>query len=216
MALKPKLDTLEGLDEALKSYYKAGTDGKFVLDLEDDGRMKALHAERERADKAEKALKDREKIEEESKRKTEEELALKRGEFDKVRAQDQEALKKAQDENAALLAKIQNGARDRALMEALADPSVKGIPKALLPHLQSQVEVIADGEDFKVVPKGNPGQKLTEFISGLKKDMPWGFEGVNANGGGAQNPGKTNTTETTTTNSHAMITAGLKEMGVGA
>lgn len=215
MALKHKLDSLDGLDEALKPLYAKGEDGRFTLQVEDAPATNTIAKLKADLEAATAALKAKEKAEEEGKRKAEEELALKRGEFDKVRAQDQEALKKAQDENAALMARIQNGARDRALMEALADPSVKGIPKALLPHLQSQVEVLADGEDYKVVPKGNPGQKLTEFISGLKKDMPWGFEGANANGGGAKNPGAPPSGDAPTT-SHAMIAAGLKELNIGA
>ena len=68
-------------------------------------------------------------------------------------------------------------------MEAIQ--AVKGIPKALLPHITPNLEVIPDGDDFRVVVKGDAGKKLTDYISGLKSDMPWGFEGSGASGSGS-------------------------------
>jgi hypothetical protein len=194
--LKRILETLDGLSEAMAKEYKKGEDGKFYLEIDGgedvpDGLKSALQKERERANAAEKALKAKERADEDAKRKAEEELALKRGEFDKIRAQDLESLKKEREEKEALQTRFRNEKRDRALMEAMTADGVKAIPKALLPHIQDLVEVITDGNDLKTVVKGNPGQKLVEFVSGFKRDMPWAFEGVGSSGGGSPSTGST-------------------------
>ena len=68
-------------------------------------------------------------------------------------------------------------------MEAIV--AAKGIPKALLPHLTPLLEVVPDGDSFKVLVKSDPGKKLGDFVAGLKGEMPWGFEPSGANGGGS-------------------------------
>lgn len=45
MGLKSKLDSLDGIDESLRALY-VERDGKFYLDIEDDGRQRALEHER--------------------------------------------------------------------------------------------------------------------------------------------------------------------------
>jgi len=186
MKLAYKLDSLDGLDEALKPLYVKEGD-KFVLQVDDSGASSAIRKERERAEVAERAL----KAEADHKAAKEREELERKGEYEKLSAADKAALKAAEERAATLEAKIRNGERDRALMEAMSDAAVRGIPKALLPHIQDQVEVVPDGEDFKVVPKGNPALKLTEFVSAFKKDMPWGFEASGASGGGADSSGRT-------------------------
>ena len=184
MSLKPTLETLDGLHEEVAKLYTK-KDGKFVLDVEDSGLKSALQKEREAREAAEKALKAKEQAEEDQKRKTEEELALKRGEFDKIRAQDQAAIKAAEEKALALESKLRNGAMERAAMEAIVASG--GIPEALMPHVTSLLEVVAEGDSFKVLVKGEPGKKLGDFVAGLKESKPWGFQPSGANGGGASN-----------------------------
>jgi hypothetical protein len=192
MSLKHKLDSLDGLDEALKPLYAKGDDGRFTLQVDEAPATNTIAKLKADLDAATKALKERELAEAKAVKDAETARDLAAGNYEKVSAADKAALKAAEEKAALLESKLLNGTRDRALMEAMGDPSVKGIPKALLPHIQDQVEVVPDGDGFKVVPKGNPALKLTDFVSSYKKDMPWGFEGSGANGGGAQNPGKSN------------------------
>lgn len=193
MALKHKLDTLDGLDEALKPLYAKGDDGRFTLQVDEAPATNTIAKLKADLDAATKALKDRETAEAKALRDAETARDLAAGNYEKVSAADKAALKAAEDKAAALEAKLLNGTRDRALLEAMSDPSVKGIPKALMPHIQDHVEVVPDGDGFKVVPKGNPAQKLTDFVSGFKKDMAWGFEGSGASGGAAPQSGGTST-----------------------
>lgn len=182
------LETLEGLPEEVANLYKKGEDGKFHLAGEaGDGLKSALQKERERANAAEKALKERERQEADAKAAKEREDLERKGEYEKLKASLEAENKAAKERAEALESKIRNGARDRAAMEAIQ--AANGIPKALLPHIQGQLEVIADGEDYKVVVKGDPGKKLTDFVAGLKADMPWGFNGSGASGGGAPQSG---------------------------
>lgn len=205
------LETLEGLPEEVANLYKKGEDGKFHLAGEaGDGLKSALQKERERANAAERALKERERKEADEKAAKEREEQEKRGEWDKLKATYEADTKAARERAEALEAKLRNGARDRAAMEAIQ--AANGIPKALLPHIQGQLEVIPDGEDFKVVVKGNPGQKLTDFVAGLKADMPWGFNGSGASGGGAPQPGNPAQGGGPKT-SVQLIAEGLKDLG---
>lgn len=187
MALKFKLDSLDGLDEGLKPLYSKGDDGKFILQLEDDPAKDTMRKLRDERDTMAKALKDREKAEADAKTAKEREDLERKGEYEKLSAADKAALKAAEEKAHALEVKIRNGARDRAAMEAIQ--AVKGIPKALLPHITPNLEVIPDGDDFKVVVKGDPGKNLTDYVASLKNEMAWGFEGSGASGGGAVNGG---------------------------
>ena len=190
--LKRILDTLDGLDEATANLYKKGEDGKFHLDMEEepnDGLKSALQKERKAREDAEKALKEKERKEAETKEQQEREAAEKRGEYDKLRAQDQEALKKEREAREALESRLRNGAIERAALEALTASGA--IPKALLPHVLPNLEAVHDGDNFKVTVKANPGQSLTDYVAGLKADMPWGFNGSGASGSGAAAGGGT-------------------------
>ena len=209
--LKFKLDSLDGLDEGLKPLYLKGDDGKFTLQVEEgDAAKAAVQTLRRERDELEKKLKEREKAEADAKTAKEREELERKGEYEKLRAQDQEALKKATETAQALEARLRNGARDRAAMEAIQ--AAKGIPKALLPHITPNLEVVADGEDYKVIVKGNPGQKLTDYVASLKTEMPWGFNGSGASGGGApQSGGAAQANEPKT--SVQLIAAGLKDLG---
>lgn len=211
--LKYKLESLDGLDEATAKLYSKGDDGKFVLQVDETGAKSALQKERERADAAEKALKEREKAESEHKAAAERAELEKRGEYEKLRAQDTEALKAEKARADALEARLRSGSRDRALMDAMADPSVKAIPRALLPQIKDLVEDVPDGDGYKHVVKGNPGQKLTDFLAGFKAEMPWAFEGTGASGSGAPAGGRPAPSPNQPTTSVSLIASGLKQAG---
>lgn len=209
MKLSYKLDSLDGLDEGLKGLY-AKVDGKFVLQLDENPAQETiskLTKEKSEIEKAMKAIADEKEAKE---REAEEAKARATGDFEKLKQALSSENKGLKDEVESLRNHIKNGARDRAAMEAIQ--AANGIPKALLPHIQGQLEVIPDGEDFKVVVKGNPGQKLTDFVTGLKADMPWGFNGSGASGGGAPQPGNPAQGGGPKT-SVQLIAEGLKDLG---
>lgn len=195
MALKFKLDSLDGLDEAQKAFYKPGPDGKgFVLDLDDDPAKETIAKIRGERDDLAKALKARETAEADAKAAKEREDAEKRGEYEKLRAQDQEEIRKEREAREALEGRLRSGAVERAALEAIG--AAKGIPKALLPHVLPALEAIPEGDGFAVRVKSDPGKKPADYVATLKGEMPWGFEGTGASGsGGAPNAGGGNNTK---------------------
>ena len=189
MALKFKLDSLDGLDDGLKPLYLKGDDGKFTLQLDDDPAKSTMQKLRQQLADAEKALKDRETAEATAKAAKEREELERKGDYEKLSAADKAALKAAEEKATALEGRIRNGVRDRAALEAIQ--SANGISKALLPHITPNLEVIPDGDDFRVVVKGDAGKPLAEYISSLKTEMPWGFNGSGASGSGSSQSGST-------------------------
>ena len=186
MKLSYKLDSLDGLDEGLKGLY-AKVDGKFVLQLDENPAQETiskLTKEKSEIEKAMKAIADEKEAKE---REAEEAKARATGDFEKLKQALSSENKGLKDEVENLRNHIKNGARDRAAMEAIQ--AAGGIPKALLPHVQGALEVVQDGEDYKVIVKGDPGKKLDAYIAGLKTEMPWGFNGSGASGGGAPQSG---------------------------
>lgn len=182
MKLAYKLDSLDGLDEALKPLYAKEGD-KFVAQVDDSGAKSAVKAERDRADAAEKALKDLKDAEAKALAEAERAKLEAKGDYEKLSAADKAALKAAEDKAVALEAKLRDGARDRAAMDAIVASG--GIPEALMPHIVTALEVVPDGDSFKVLVKGEPSKKLGDFVAGLKESKPWGFAPSGANGGGA-------------------------------
>ena len=187
MALKFKLDSLDGLDEGLKSLYTKGEDGKFTLQLEDDPAKATMSKIRQERDELAKALKDREKAEADAKTAQERAELERKGDYEKLKSSLETDAKDAKSKLEALETRLRNSARDRAAMEAVQ--AVKGIPKALLPHITPLLEVIPEGDEFRVVVKGDPGKKLPDFVASLKDEMPWGFEGSGASGSGTPSGG---------------------------
>lgn len=188
MPLKHKLDSLEGLDEALKPLYAKTDDGRWTLQVDEAPATATIAKLKEELSAATKALKDRESAEAKAKADAERAQLEARGDYEKLKASLEADAKAAKERAEALEAKIRNEKRDRAAMEAIQ--AAGGIPKALLPHIQGSLEVVAEADDFRVVVKGDPGKKLDAFVAGLKEDMPWGFLPTGVTGGGAPaNPG---------------------------
>ena len=177
MALKFKLDTLDGLDEAAKTFYKPGPDGKgFVLDMDDDPEKETIAKIRKERDDLEKSLKEREKQEADAKAAKERDELVKKGEYEK-------ALKATQDRAEALEVKFRMTSRDRFLQEAMT--SAGAIPDALGPHVRDLLDDVPDGDGFKHVVKGDTGRDISDFIASFKETKPWAFQPTGASGTGA-------------------------------
>ena len=190
MKLAYKLDSLDGLDEALKPYYQKGEDGKFVLQSDDSGAKSAIQKEREARAAAEKALKEREEKDAQLQREAEEAKAKATGDFEKLKAQVEADKKAALDERDKAITGLKSYLLKAELTAAIAQH--KGNP-----HLQKLVEdqfeaVLSPDGAHKVVVKGDPSKTPAQFIESLKADASYGafFEGSGVSGGGSQQPGK--------------------------
>lgn len=206
-ALKLTLDSLDGIDDAVKSLY-VEKDGKHVLDVEGvedtTGLKTALQKERKRAEDEAKARKAYEKL-----GKTPDEIrelleaqeahamseAERKGEWEKLKTQmnaaHAEAIK-AKDETIGQMRKR----LEAELVDAKATAAIaaaKGVPDLLLPHVQRFVRV-DDGFNVQVVDaKGDPrvngkGEPLTisDLIAEMKTNEIYGraFEGAGQSGSG--------------------------------
>lgn len=208
--LKLNLDTLDGVDEALRPLYEEA-DGKFRLKVEGvedtSGLKSALDKERKAARTAAasearwKALgKTPEEIEDllAAQALAEEEKAKGAGEWDKLKAQmntQHEAALKAESEKTGKM----RTALERYLIDAKATSAIaaaKGVPELLLPHVQRQMRVVEEDGEFAarvVTAKGDPriddkGEPFTveALIDEMKKNEIYGraFEGSGNHGGG--------------------------------
>ena len=207
--LKYKLDSLDGLDEGLKSYYRKDGD-KFVLDVDDSGAKSAIKAERDRAEAAEKALKEREAAETKAKADAEKAKLEAAGDYEKLKAAVEAEKKALLEEKEKATAGLKSYLLKSELTAAIAQH--KGNP-----HLEKLVvdqfeAVLSPDGAHKVLSKD--GKTPAQFIESLKADASYGafFEGSGASGGGAQRPGTPPKGGAPTT-SLGLIAAGLKEAG---
>lgn len=184
MSLKPTLETLDGLHEEVAKLYTK-KDGKFVLDVEDSGLKSALQKERERAEAAERALKDHEKAKDEAQRKAEEAQALAKGDYEKLKASLEAREAALVKENESSKEALKSYLLKAELSQAIAQH--KGTPH-LLKLVQDQFEAVLDPAGaHKVLVKGDPSKTPAQFIEALKADASYGafFEGSGVSGGGA-------------------------------
>ena len=207
--LKYKLDSLDGLDEGLKAFYKKDGD-KFVLDVDDSGAKSAIKAERDRAEAAEKALKEREAAETKAKADAEKAKLEAAGDYEKLKAAVEAEKKALLEEKEKATAGLKSYLLKSELTAAIAQH--KGNP-----HLEKLVvdqfeAVLSPDGAHKVLSKD--GKTPTQFIEALKADASYGafFEGSGASGGGSQRPGTPPKGGAPTT-SLGLIAAGLKEAG---
>jgi hypothetical protein len=158
MKFKKVLDSLEGLDDAVKKLY-VEKDGKFYLDVEGDDYAElreTIEKERKAARDAQKLLKklegvDPEKYQElldaEEKRKLE--GIEKRGEWDKLKVQLVEKHAKDLVDKDAIISTMKNAVEKHivsaAVSQAVAES--KGSAKVLFPHVKAMVRAVEkDGE----------------------------------------------------------------------
>lgn len=194
MALKHKIDSLDGLDEALKPLYAKGDDGRFTLQVDDAPATSTIAKLKADLDATTKALKEKEGAEEKARKDAENAKLLAEGDFKKLEANLRADLENRTKE----LESERNGTNQREIRLALAEALAlhKG-NQHLMKLVEDQFEAVRGTDGIKVLVKGDPTKTPAQFIEALKKDTSYGafFEGSGATGGGATPPGgKTNTT----------------------
>jgi len=187
MALKFKLDSLDGLDDATKTLYTKSGD-KYVLSVDglDDGdvaglktKVETLLAESAALKKSLKEKDDTESAAKEAARKAAEDAAAKKGDI--------EALRKSADERVAAAiaetegrykpqldkyqaslrkSKVDNVARDVAMRIGL-----KGSESLLIPHIIGRLDVEERDGDFVTVIKDSKGQASALTVADLEKEF---------------------------------------------
>lgn len=209
MGLKAILESLDAVPEVLREHYTQSQDGKFRLSAEGmvpEEDVAGLKRNQEKLLREKKALEGKmgdfdldewNKLKDE-KAKREQIEAEKKGEFDKLRAKIEADSQKAIQEREARAAKLQANLYVALVRgdAARAIAAAKGNADLLLPHIESAVEVVEDGESF--VPrvkdakngghrfgKGTEYMTIPELVNEFKEKFPQAFEGVNANGSGA-------------------------------
>lgn len=184
MALKPTLDTLDGLhEEVAKLYIKK--DGKFVLDVDNSGRDSALQKERDRAEAAEKALKEREASEAAARAEAERIELERKGDYEKLKANAMAETEKLTKELAAERAAREEHLKESAAVAALGAAGLK-VNRFLLAEVKNALEVV----DGKVRVKGDPSSTPEKLLAKLKEDPECaGLFPASGSGGGTPTPG---------------------------
>jgi hypothetical protein len=192
MALKLTLDSLDGVDEGLKSLYTEH-DGKFRLavdGLEDTSGLKsALEKERKARRDAEARAKSALSAEEmEEIERLRDEAAKAKGADEivkQVNARHQKDIEARNKREQSLVEKLQ----DKTLKEAALDvmSQHKANAKLLMPHFREAVRVEEVDGEFQVVPKS--GASLDEWVGSMKTTFPEAFADSGKSGGGASGGG---------------------------
>lgn len=212
--LKAVVAKLEEVPEALRELYTE-QDGRFVLDaegVEDVGGLKsALQKQKDEVRKAREALAkyggaDPERVAEllaaaeEAERK---QLQVK-GDWEKRETQLQEQFKKTLGQKDERIGKLERAIQRHAVQrEAIAAiTAAEGRATLLLPHVERQLKLVEEGDEFAVVVvdgKGSPRIKdsaghpmtVTDLVMEMKasEEFAAAFKGSGASGGGAQGGG---------------------------
>lgn len=188
MALKLTLDTLDGVDEAIKALY-VEQDGKFKLavdGLEDTSGLKSAlekerKARREAEQRAKLALSD-EEMEEVERLRAEAARAKGADEIvNQIKARHAKELEARTKETQAYRAHLEKTMLESTASKLLAEH--KGNVGLLMPHIQAALRVEeADGQ-FQVVPAS--AASLEEVVTGLKATFPAAFSDSGHSGSGA-------------------------------
>ena len=189
MALKLTLDSLDGLDEAIKAFY-VERDGKYTLavdGLEDTSGLKSAlekerKARREAEQRAKLALSDEELEEFERLRA---EAAKAKGAEDivnQLKARHAKELEAREKQVQVYRAHLEKTVLESTASQLLAKHG--GNVGLLMPHVQAALRVVeeADGQ-FQVVPAN--AASLDEVVTGLKTAFPAAFSDSGHTGGGA-------------------------------
>ena len=193
--LKVKLESLDGLDESLHSFYKKQDDGSFALQvdgLEDTGALKrAKEHEKEQRKAAEakaRELEERlEALESEGSRKKGDVEAIDKSwkaKYDKLQSEMQAQVDAAKGQ-------IRKLRVDNVAQEMAAALSIEGSAKVLLPHIQSRLDMEERDGEFVTVVKDAQGKasalSLDELREEFANDKAFAhiIVGSKASGGGA-------------------------------
>jgi hypothetical protein len=207
IVLESVIDTLDGVDEAIKPFYKQLENGKYALQVKEAIALQnGLERERNISKELKAKLKaydgiDLEKYKELQEREAakEAEEAKKRGDYEKLVANLKGEHKKETDSLNAALAALQaervNSFLDAQVTSAIA--GAKGIPELLMPLIKERVKAEEKDGKLHLSVFGNDGQPrfkdgagtaftLDDLVSELRSDPKFGraFEGSGATGGG--------------------------------
>ena len=219
MSLPITVDSLDGLPEPVRTFYKE-ENGKFSLDLEgyeDPANLKsALQKEREAVKLAAKEAnafkafgKSPEEIEAmlQASAKAEQDKLAKSGDFDAIKKQMTDQWEKErqtfQERIAANDKAIESHLIDSQATSAIA--SAKGVPALLMPHLKQQLKVVSDNGNYAVRVLGTDGNprvngngeflSISDLVGEMRQSEVFGraFEATGTTGSGAMSsaaPGK--------------------------
>jgi hypothetical protein len=206
MALKFKLDTLDGLDDATKALYKQKGD-KFVLDLEGDGEDTA-GLKKKVEDLLEEQAKLKGKVKEndeaakaaaEAARRAAEDAAAKKGDIEALRKSADERVAAARAEVEAQfkpeLEKTKTAIRrlrvDNVAVEIASRIGLKGSESLLIPHIKNRLEVEERDGDYVTVVRDANGKASALGVADLEKEFQGNpafapvIAGSKGSGGGA-------------------------------
>ena len=205
MGLKYQLDTLDGLDDSVKSLYTE-KEGKFVLGIEglpqpeDVSGLKAkvdeLLGEKKAAEKARKDAEDQARLErEEAARKSGNVEELERSWTEKYNRREAELNGMLEQERGTLSTQIRDLTVGRTATDIASALAIPGSAKALLPHIERRLSVEQrDGKPVVVVldQQGKlSAATLDELKAEFANDVAFAplIAGSKASGGGANGAG---------------------------
>jgi hypothetical protein len=185
MALKLTLDTLDGVDEAIKAFY-VERDGKYTLAVDGlEGLKSALEKERKARREAEQraklALSD-EELEEFERLRAEAAKAKGADEIvNQLKARHAKELEAREKQVQVYRARLEKTVLESTASKLLAEH--KGNVGLLMPHIQAALRVEEVDGQFQVVPAS--AASLDEVVTGLKTAFPAAFSDSGHTGGGA-------------------------------
>jgi len=205
MGLKYQLDTLDGLDDSVKSLYTE-KEGKFVLGIEGlpqpedvsglKSKVQELLDEKKAADKARKDAEDQARLErEENARKTGNVEELEKSWSEKYNRREAELNGTLEQERTTLSTQIRDLTVGRTATDIASALAIPGSAKALLPHIERRLSVEQrDGKPVVVVldQQGKlSAATLDELKAEFANDTAFAplIAGSKASGGGANGAG---------------------------
>ena len=188
MGLKLIVDSLDGLDDGVKSLY-AEKDGKFRLDVEGvedvTGLKSALEKERSARRDIEKRMKtalSEDDLEEYARLKAEADKGKDKDEILKsMRARHEKELEQSRQEAAAVKARLEKTVLESTATQLLAKHG--GNVSLLLPHILGQLRPEEIDGNLSVVPAN--AATIDDVVSGLKSSFPQAFAAPATSGSGA-------------------------------
>jgi hypothetical protein len=188
MGLKLIVDSLDGLDEGVKSLY-AEKDGKFRLDVEGvedvTGLKSALEKERSARRDLEKRMKtalSEDDLEEYARLKAEADKGKDKDEILKsMRARHEKELEQSRQEASAVKARLEKTVLESTATQLLAKHG--GNVSLLLPHILGQLRPEEIDGNLSVVPAS--AATIDDVMSGLKSTYPQAFAAPANSGSGA-------------------------------
>ena len=188
MGLKLIVDSLDGLDDGVKSLY-AEKDGKFRLDVEGvedvTGLKSALEKERSARRDLEKRMKtalSEDDLEEYARLKAEADKGKDKDEILKsMRARHEKELEQSRQEAAAVKARLEKTVLESTATQLLAKHG--GNVSLLLPHILGQLRPEEIDGNLSVVPAN--AATIDDVVSGLKSSFPQAFAAPATSGSGA-------------------------------